>query len=368
MNDRPGTTNDRRLVLVLGVGRSGTSLVTGILGQVGFHIPQPEITADETNPRGFGEPKWVVQFHERLMRRVRVTVFDSRPKAWAITGEVANEPAVKEELRTWLGAELSEADAVVVKDPRIGWFLPLWMSCSDELGVPPSYLFTLRHPAEILASARAWYGTWQADASRAAAWLNVMLETERATRGKPRVYVRYEDLVADWLNQIKRIGEVLDLSLLRRLDQGRLAQVGEFVDPTLHRSRVGWDDLEVPASVRQMAEEVWGRLQQLPEQGGDNPAAHAALDTARHDFAALYSEAESIAQSSAHALRPRRRKSPPPTLRARIARRLPQRSRKLLRRAGVLSRPCAKKHRGSLRPWQARLSRPETGIVYKMGH
>src|SRR3989442_13249552 len=105
-----------------------------------------------------------------------------------------------------------------------------------------------------------------------------MLETERATRRKPRVYVRYEDLVADWLTQIKRIGEVLDLSPLRRLDHERLARVGEFVDPTLHRSRVGWDDLEVPASVRDMTEEVWGRLQQLPAPGGDNPAAHAALD------------------------------------------------------------------------------------------
>ena len=44
----------------------------------------------------------------------------------------------------------------------------------------------LRHPAEILTSARKSYGTWQTDASRAAAWLNVMLETERATRGAPR--------------------------------------------------------------------------------------------------------------------------------------------------------------------------------------
>ena len=131
-----GTTDDRRLVLVLGVGRSGTSLITGILGQVGFHVPQPEIRADETNPRGFGEPEWVVKFHTRLMEQLRVTVFDARPRAWEITGRVTGEPAIRAELRDWLGTQLAVSDAVIVKDPRIGWFLPLWMSCAGELGVP----------------------------------------------------------------------------------------------------------------------------------------------------------------------------------------------------------------------------------------
>ena len=50
----------RRLVLVVGVGRSGTSLLTGILAQLGFHVPQPEVQADDTNPRGFSEPRWAV--------------------------------------------------------------------------------------------------------------------------------------------------------------------------------------------------------------------------------------------------------------------------------------------------------------------
>ena len=61
--------SERRLLLVVGVGRSGTSLMAGILCQLGFHIPQPEVKADETNPRGFGEPRWVVDFHTRLLQQ-----------------------------------------------------------------------------------------------------------------------------------------------------------------------------------------------------------------------------------------------------------------------------------------------------------
>jgi hypothetical protein len=69
----------KRLVLVAGVGRSGTSLFTSILNLAGFHVPQPEVQADATNPKGFGEPQWVVDFHGRQLRSRRVSIWDSRP-------------------------------------------------------------------------------------------------------------------------------------------------------------------------------------------------------------------------------------------------------------------------------------------------
>src|SRR5262245_1295555 len=53
----------RRLMLVVGSGRSGTSLFTGVMQRLGFYVPEPEVVADETNPTGFGEPQWVVDLH-----------------------------------------------------------------------------------------------------------------------------------------------------------------------------------------------------------------------------------------------------------------------------------------------------------------
>jgi hypothetical protein len=331
------TRDGQRLVLVVGVGRSGTSLLAGILGQLGLHIPQPEVNADETNPRGFGEPRWVVDLHTRLLRQRRVTVNDARPAAWEATAAAAADDAVYRELREWLGRELQEHGAVVVKDPRTVWFLPLWTRCSTDLGVPPSFVTMLRHPAETLMSARKSYGTWQTAASRAAAWLNVSLETEHMTRDAQRAFIRYEDLLADWRREVARTGELLDFSSLRSPDPSSVARVDEFVDPTLHRNRVGWEELEVPVSVRDMAERVWAQLQPLATKGGDGPAAQAGLDRARADFHSLYAEAESIAQSSVTAAKPRRKRKPaappPPSLRVRLTRRIPARYRKRARRA-----------------------------------
>jgi hypothetical protein len=328
----------QRLILVVGVGRSGTSLLTGILGQLGCHIPTPEVVADDTNPRGFGEPRWVVDFHTGLLRKRRVTVNDARPVAFERMAEGPHVEPAYAELRPWLRDQLTQADTVVVKDPRTVWFLPLWTRCAHELGVPTSFVTMLRHPAEILASATKSYGTWQSENSRAAAWLNVMLETEHATRGAHRAFVRYEDLLSDWAPQISRMGALIGVPALAAVDRASFPAVDEFVDPTLHRNRVHWEDLDVAARVRDMAEDVWQQFQPLAV-GTEEPAdVKPRLDAAREAYAALYAEAESIAQTSVHAVRPRRREGAdaeagPPPLRVRVARRVPVRYRRSIRRA-----------------------------------
>jgi hypothetical protein len=336
------TADRRRLVLVVGAGRSGTSLLAGVLGQLGFHIPQPEVDADETNPRGFGEPRWAVDFHTRLLRRRDVTVNDSRPSAWESTTKAADNPALVEELRAWLAGELGQGEAVVVKDPRTVWFLPLWTRCAGELGVPTTFVTMLRHPAEILASAIRSYGTWQSGASRAAAWINMTLEAERLTRGEPRAFVRYDALMADWRRELARVGDVLDLPLITDgIPAERAAAVDAFIDPTLHRARVRWEDVEVPARVVDLAEQTWQHVLALAEPGGDTAQALAPLEADRDQFVALHAEAEAIAQSAITAARSEGRRKgaaqaapkQPPSLRARVARRIPVRYRRRLRRA-----------------------------------
>jgi hypothetical protein len=329
----------QRLVLVVGVGRSGTSLLSGVLGQLGLHIPKPEVKADDTNPRGFGEPRWVVDFHVRQLRKGRVTINDARPTAWATMAETADDAAVRAELREWLRRELEENPAIVVKDPRTSWFLPLWTRVAAELDVTPDFVTMLRHPAETLTSARKSYGTKLTTASRAAAWVNVALETELATRGARRAFIRYDDLLAGWRREISRLGERIAYPELVSPDAQRAAGVDEFVDPTLHRNRVSWDDLDepVPANLRAVAETAWERLQPLAADG-DAPATRAALDESRAAYGTLYAEAEAIAQSSVAAARPRRKQqhaqqaATPPALYVRLARRVPARYRKRVRR------------------------------------
>ena len=295
----------KRLVIVAGVGRSGTSLFTTILGMTGFHVPQPEVKADSTNPKGFGEPQWVVDFHGRNLRSRRVSVWDSRPAAWEDTAQAADDRNTFAELKSWLAVQFVGRDSVVVKDPRIGWFLPLWEKAATELGVDVSFASLLRHPAEAVSSAIKWYGDWQSPASRTLSWVNIMLETEYATRDSRRVFVRYDDLLADWSGEMARVGEALDIPVLREIPDSVRREVDQFVDPTLHRQKVTFADVGVPQQVEAMTEEVWKQFTALAVAGGDSAENRAVLDESRERYHTFYAEAEDIAQSTIHALRPK---------------------------------------------------------------
>jgi hypothetical protein len=315
---------DRSLVLVAGSGRSGTSLVSGILQRLGYRVPAPEVPADDTNPRGFAESQWVVDFHTALLKRVRVQVSDARPAAWAITADVCLEDEVQQQLRTWLEQQYREGDHVLIKDPRLSWFLPLWQRSAEAIGVAPRFVTMLRHPAAVVDSKQRSYGAWQGDVSRAAGWLNLTLFTERATRDAPRVLVRYDDVLEDWTKAVGRIGEVLDLAIVRDAPAASLRTVHEFVDRSLSRSRSDWGDLGLPAPLRTQAEEAWALMSAL----ADGEDATERVDAARAAYIALYDEAEAIAQSSIEAARRRGAAQANLPVRARLVRTVPRRYRR----------------------------------------
>jgi hypothetical protein len=297
---RPASARpDRSLMLVAGSGRSGTSLFSGILQRLGFHVPRPEVPADSTNPRGFAESKWVVDFHTRLLKRAGVQTADARPAAWALTAEVALDEGVHEELRDWLRKQFEESDHVLIKDPRLSWFLALWRRCAEEEGVEPRFATVLRHPTAVVESKQRYYGGWQTDVSRTAGWLNQTLFTERATRDGPRVFVRYEDLLDDWTKIVGRVGEVLDLSVVRDAPAPSIVAIHEFVDRGLSRTRASWDDMAIPAPLREQVDHVWDLISKLADEDApDRESVIAELEAARAAYIALYEDAEAIAQSS----------------------------------------------------------------------
>jgi hypothetical protein len=315
-------------VVVAGSGRSGTSLFSGILQRLGYYVPHPEVPADETNPRGFAESQWVVDFHTRLLRAAHVQVSDARPAAWALTARVGLDPLVRRELREWLKLQFRLAEHVIVKDPRLSWFLPLWRSCAEELGFTPRFVTMLRHPAAVMASKQRWYGEWQGDVARAAGWVQLTLYTERATRDSPRAFVGYEDLLEDWTATVARVAEKLDLAPVRDASAQSMREVHGFVDRTLSRSPPDWGGIKLPAELRAQADEVWALVSRLAVEP-EVPRVAARLDELRAAYASLYAEAEAIAQSSIAAARGRTA-APAAQLPAsalRIVRRVPRRYR-----------------------------------------
>jgi hypothetical protein len=284
-------------VLVTGSMRSGTSSLAGSLKILGLHVPQPEVPASPRNPKGHFEPHWVIRFHKRLLREALTRPSDGSPQAEERIAAAVRSGGMEAELTDWL-REQSEP-RIVVKDPHAAWLVGTWATASAAVGRDLRLLTALRHPAEVVGSQDLTWGHRRDDdmrrvkeTSNVAAWLNVALVTERGGRDLPRSFVRYSELIEDWRSALGRVSAQLGLDL--DTDPERTGhELDEWLDPSLRRSQVSWNDLVVPTWLRDLAEDAWGQLNRLAGDPQDTTAT-ARLDEIRTEYDARYAEAVAL--------------------------------------------------------------------------
>jgi hypothetical protein len=296
------------LVLVSGSGRSGTSSLAGTLKRLGLHVPQPEVEASETNPRGFYEPQWVIDFHKRHLKELALFNIDSRPAAVDLVARYVESGVPTAELHEWLSGQLTApelvAEQIVVKDPHAFWFAQVWEQVTAELDVDLRWLTALRHPAEVVGSRDIAYLSSQSDelrltkeTSNVAGWVHAALLTEKAGRGSKRSFVRYVDLLADWRSALAPVQQQLDLDVNTDLSapegQREHHDVDDFIEPSMRKSQLTWDDVRTPDWLRDMAEEVWQLLGVLTTSPKDRDTL-AALDRIHDDYNARYADAVAL--------------------------------------------------------------------------
>ena len=265
--------------------RSGTSSLAGSLKHLGWHVPQPEVPASERNAKGHFEPRWVIEFHKRLMRSALVRPSDGSPRAEKRVAALLDDGTVEAELRDWLSTQ--PEPHVVVKDPHAAWLLPLWRRAAEQTGRDLRILTALRHPAEVVGSQdRTWGRGRRTDAERrvketsnTAAWLNVALVTEAGSRGARRAFIRYDDLLDDWRTALRQVSDQLELGLPLDEDRG----LDAFLDPGMRRSQLTWDDIVLPDWLRDLAEDAWQQLGGLVLDPEDR-AARDRMDELRGEL------------------------------------------------------------------------------------
>lgn len=222
-----------KVLFVAGAGRSGTSTLAGVASLLGLHVPQPEVEPDESNPKGFSEPRWTVEQHDRWLAEVLVQVGDARPQAWAETATVSERETERQAVAAWLREHLAVHPELVVKDPRLGWFLGLWREGAVRAGATPLFATMLRPPAEVVGSRQKYYANRLGPAHLTAGWVNMLLHTEWGTRpaagqAGTRTFVRYTDLLTDVEPTTRAVVEHLGLESVVRAPADRWERVHDF--------------------------------------------------------------------------------------------------------------------------------------------
>lgn len=297
-NERPAGQGTRRLVLVSGPGRTGTSTFAGSLAKLGYVVPPPVLRPNAANPRGYFEPRWVIGFHNRILTRSSTHAMDSRPWAADLIHQAIEAEPFQDELTSWLDKAFESASQLVIKDPRAFWARELWTEASKAVGAKASVVTMLRHPAEVLGSRDTHYDADRPAKARAVqltrnlfGWINSSLINELTSRNQRRAFLQYEDLIGDWRSALASVDRALDLGLPSEQLDGREHAIDSFIDPTLHRVKVTWDGLLLPDYVRELAQEVWDVFSRDHDNLNLGPDRYEEFDTLRATYRRRFDDA-----------------------------------------------------------------------------
>jgi hypothetical protein len=279
----------RHAVVVLGMHRSGTSAVAGVLHLLGVDFGSNLLPAVKgINQKGFWEHRDIVPIHDRLLADLGHSWDDPRPlpEGWWKLGPAA---ACRRSLLEVLNRDLSGARIFGVKDPRLCKILPLWLDLLEEFDCAPGFILVFRGPEEIAASLRKREGL-PADKC-AVLYLRHMLEAERWTRPCPRAFVGYDRLLADPVAVFRNVADKLKVDWPIAPDAAH-KNIRRFLDPAMrHHGGVGASD-----GSKHWSQPLAASLhQRLSDQcDGENAGAGGPFDEIRAELESVVSRLDPV--------------------------------------------------------------------------
>jgi len=242
-------------VVVLGMHRSGTSAVAGLLAKAGFFTGHSSelLAPAEDNPTGFFERLDVNALNDKLLEELGRS-WDN-PPARQLVHERA--PAWRPKVHKLLDRLLREAGRrpLMLKDPRVSVLLEAWL---PVLSGRFALVLVDRNPLEVAMSVRKRDGRPLYVAL--ALWQLYCTELLDGLAGQRVWLCRYEDLVKDPGLQAKALLQAVGGTPPGQGD----AVPASFVSPELHHQRSASDapDLERVLTGSQLA--LWHWLCALP--------------------------------------------------------------------------------------------------------
>jgi len=299
----------RHAVLVLGMHRSGSSAITRFLNFLGCTLPSTLMPANPTNPAGHWESDAICAFNDRLLSEAGSFWNDWLPihSDWSRSCTYRHNLSAAGDL---VRSEYGDAGLFVLKDPRICRIAPFWYEALELQKLSVLTLIPLRHPLEVSASLHKRDGIHPAIGQLM--WLRHVVEAERASRGRRRVFSHYDDLLADAVGTADKVADGFGIVWPRsRIAFANDAQ--NFLSPEFrHHVQTSLDDLlpwasEVYAVLCRWAQEGeqqsdYAKLDEIRDGfncGGANFVPHViALTSAQSALRTLQADAETSARQS----------------------------------------------------------------------
>lgn len=205
-----GVGDGKKVLIVIGMHRSGTSATTGAMQCLGVQLGKKLYSGhQDVNAKGYFEHSDIADTNEEILFQLGSSWDDPLIKEEAWWTRTDLQPYA-EKIRQYIRRDFSRSQLWAVKDPRVCRLLPLWLKILAEEKVSPYFLFVVRSPGAVYRSLHK-RDQFSRDKSFLL-WALHYLEAERGSREFPRVFTSFDRFLENPVDELLRIEQKLKLN------------------------------------------------------------------------------------------------------------------------------------------------------------
>jgi hypothetical protein len=267
-------------IVISGMHRSGTSSFAGVVAKLGATMPSgPLLAAKPDNPNGFFESEKINVLNDRILAVSGTSWSDWR----AVNNDWQNNPKYPEFLEAAsrvIADEYGSSRFIFLKDPRFSKILPFWILALANSGFKTCHIIPVRHPEEVAASLAKLHTLPRTVAKLT--WVRHLLDAELYSRGQPRIFIFWDDLLDDWERSAGEMANRFNITWPSLTDQVR-TEIEQFLGQDLRHHRESADrDADISLG-NDYLDKAYVALR-LFSQDPDSATAAATFEAIRADF------------------------------------------------------------------------------------
>ena len=248
----------KHCVFVLGMHRSGTSALSGVLNLMGSDFGSNLMSADEGNPKGYFENNLVYDLNKKILKEnnshwddytFRIEGIDNSRLEHYIT-----------EAKNIINNEFGHTENLVIKDPRNCMLFPVWEKACLELEINIKVILPYRNPYEVALSLSKRNNF--SEEKSILLWCHHLLSAEYYSREYKRRFTFFNDLLNDSTTIIQEIENLTGL----KSTENNLKKIKIFLDKKIKHNNVSLDRFtsEVPVVIKRIVQLIRKRMFDYP--------------------------------------------------------------------------------------------------------